>query len=794
MVVGTRPRPWSNSWKLEVVAIGDAPLLLVLLVAGLSGPITLVAGWRRPWLASMLAVAFATISFIGVWILWQQGGGAVDLPWIPSLGLRFSLSFDGVSAIYGLLATGIGAAVLLYSAAYIPRHLAHHHRDPRDATVFYTLILLFMGAMVGLVAADDLVLLFLFWDITAVVSYFLISFDRDEPSSRPAALMALMVTGGAAILMLAGIIVLRFVYGTTSIAALIALEPEGEAITIAMVLIAIAAIAKSAQVPLHFWLPRAMVAPTPVSSYLHSAAMVAAGVFLIARLLPLVGRAAWLPQALIAIGLGSIIIGGTQALSRDDIKRVLAYSTIGQYGYVLVLLGLGGKYGAIGAALYVVAHAMAKCALFLTAGAITEATGERSLSELGGLAPRMPTIAVASGIAAATIAALPLTIGFFKDELFFAAMYAEGTAFATLAIVAAGLTFAYIARFWGGMFLGSARLDVSALPVAMIAPIVVLAAVCLMGGLRIGPFNDLANAGGSASVRESVSVNLAYHLDTRPENIMAVAAYALGGGILLTLRFWSAISMFLAALSDRVGPDRLYRWAVDATNVFSDRIHDYEIHDLRGRIAWVLVPVGIFVLMGLLFTSNENAYLVGSFEAEDALIVIVLGVLCLSAIAVTRVTSHLAASVLLSAIGFPLAAIYAFLGAPDVALVAVLVETMTSILFIGFLAAMRDRPVVEGFEDGASISHRGRDRLIGIAAGAAGFVVVWGVLSKPSPIELAAEQQIELTPAAHAKDVVTAILTDFRGLDTMGEITVIGITLVGLITLLQRPSPRRSRL
>jgi multicomponent Na+:H+ antiporter subunit A len=322
---------------------------------------------------------------------------------------------------------------------------------------------------------------------------------------------------------------------------------------------------------------------------------------------------------------------------------------------------------------------------------------------------------------------------------------------------------------------------------------VVLAALCLAGGVWISPFNELANAGGSASLGEDVSVHLAYHADTRPENVMAIAAYALGGGILVTLRYWTAISMALAAVSERFGPDHIYRGIVDAINVFSDRIHEYEIHDLRGRVAWVLVPVGIFVLLGLLFTSNENAYLVGTLEPRDTLIVMVLGVACLAAITVTRVSGHLAAAMLITAIGFPLAATYAFIGAPDVALVAVLMETMTTVLFIGFLSAMRDRPIVEGFEDDAKISHRGRDRLIGIAAGAAGFIVAWGVLSKPAPVELAADQHIALTPSAHAKDVVTAILTDFRGLDTMGEITVIAITLVGLITLLQRPLPRRLR-
>lgn len=767
--------------------------LTVLVVALASGPITAVIGWRRPRLAATTAIVAALLSLLAVLAVWNAGGGTTSIAWIPAWGLRFDLTFDGISVIYGLLATGIGAVVLFYSSAYLPRHLQHHDRDPNEATGFYALILLFMGAMVGLVLADDLFLLFLFWDLTAVVSYFLIGFDRDEPSSRPAALMALMVTGGTAILMLAGIIMLWLEYGSASIAVLNELEPDGALFSVAVALIAIAALAKSAQMPLHFWLPRAMVAPTPVSSYLHSAAMVAAGVFLLERLFPLVHRASWLPEALLIIGLTSIAFGGVLALSRDDMKRVLAYSTIGQYGYVVVLIALGGRYGAIGAAMYVLAHAAAKCALFLTAGAVSEATGKKNLSEAAGALRQMPVVAAASGLAAAAIAALPLTLGFFKDELFFAAMHERGWVFTAIAVLAAGTTFAYIGRFWGMLAFGHAGAAVSPLPWVMPASIVALAAICLAGGIWIGPANALANAGGSASLREQVSIALAYHLDTRPENLMALSAYAVGLGMIGSMAAWSSLSMRLAIFSERVGPDHAYRAAIEWANLVSDRLYGYEIHDLRGRVARVLMPAGILVLLGLIFTSNENAFLIGEIGWSDALIVVVLLVSCAAAIAIAQVTGHLAAVVLLSAVGFPLAAIYAFLGAPDVALVAVLMETVLALLFISFLAAMRNRPTVEGFETGQEHSHRWRDRLIGLAAGVTTLVVVWGVLSKPAPVETAVRDLIALTPSAHARDVVTAILSDFRGLDTMGEITVIGITMIGLLTLLQRPMQRRSR-
>lgn len=776
---------------VETFAV-PSPLLL-LAIALLSAPLTLLLGWGRPRVAAVVAVSTAGACYLLTLLAWLGGGGVAELAWVPTWGLTATIEFDGVSAIYGLLATGVGTVVLVYSSVYLPRHLHHQHRDADEATVFYALILLFMSAMLGMVMSDDLLLLFIFWDLTAITSYFLIGFDRDEPASRPAALMALLVTAGTAVLMLAGVVLLWAQTGTTSINELVARADADVAFSTAIWLIAIAALAKSAQMPLHFWLPRAMVAPTPVSSYLHSAAMVAAGVFLLERLLPLVHRAVWLPQALLLIGLCSIMIGGILAIGRDDMKRVLAYSTIGQYGYVVVLLGLGGVYGAVGAAMYVLAHAAAKCALFLTAGAVTEATGRKNLSEVGGLGRPMPLLAVTSGIAAAAIAALPGTMGFFKDELFFAAMHDAGPGFTVLAVAAAALTFAYIARFWGSIFLGELRAVPGDVPWLMPAAITVLAGVCVLFGIWVGPANELANAGGSDSLFERVSVGLAYHLDTRPENVMAVAAWAAGLTILATRRSWQVLSRRVGRLGEHYGPERIYRRALESVNALSDRMYGYEVHDLRSRVATVLLPVGVFVLLGLFFTPNEGAFLAGAVETGDLVMILLLFVVCVAAVTTTQVTGHLTAVLLVSAVGFPLAAVYAFLGAPDVALVAVLMETVLSLVFIGFLAAMRDRPHISGFETGQRGAHVNRDRVIGVLAAAATFVVVWGIFSKPASIESVATQQIELTPSAHARDVVTAILSDFRGLDTMGEITVIGITMIGLITLLQRPMQRRGR-
>ncbi|MFM9107371.1 MAG: NADH-quinone oxidoreductase subunit L, partial [Chloroflexota bacterium] len=503
--------------------IGD-PAAMLLVWALLAPLVALAAGLVRPRFAAWGAMAAAAVALLLAFLALGGESRELRLSWAPSGGIEARLRFDGLAALYSLLATGIGLAVLVYASAYMPLHLHHEHRPERDGIRFWVLMTGFMAAMIWLAAAQDLLLLFVAWDVTAVASYFLIGFDSEKTAARRAALMALFVTGVSAIGILIGAAMLWSRYGTVEIGALSGQVEPGGWTTVAVALIAVGALAKSAQVPLHFWLPRAMAAPTPVSSYLHSAAMVAAGVYLLARVYPLLAAAPEVREALVAIGFLSMAVGGVLALGADEFKRLLAYSTIAQYGYVVVMLGLGGTYGVAGAALYVLAHALGKCGLFLTAGAATEATGEKALSKVGGLGASHPALAAASGVCAATLAALPLTIGFFKDEVFFEAAHHGGAALTALAVVGAASTVAYIARFWTGIFLGAPKQPGRAIPARLVWPVAALALAALAGGVAVGPFAALASAAGEASVAGLKPLDLAYRLEATPANLMALAA------------------------------------------------------------------------------------------------------------------------------------------------------------------------------------------------------------------------------------------------------------------------------
>ncbi|MDO8212104.1 hydrogen gas-evolving membrane-bound hydrogenase subunit E [Conexibacter sp. CPCC 206217] len=759
------------------------------------------------WTVTLLALAAFAASFV----LWRSGGFALDVPWAQQYDLRLHVDFDGLAALYALLATGVGAAVFAYATAYLPLHLEHQTRPARDRWRFWPWMGLFTASMVGLAMAQDLILLFVLFDLTAVCSYFLIGFDRQERASRLAALMALLVTGVGAVALLIGAVVLYVDHSTFSIPELSRiLEGAGDpstGTTVAVALITVAALAKSAQVPLHFWLPRAMAAPTPVSAYLHSAAMVAAGVLVIGRCYQLIEVSQVVLDGLLVVGLASIAIGGAISLTRDGFKQVLAYSTISQYGYVVALYGIGGRAGAGAAAFYVVAHALAKSALFLTAGAVTMATGSRRLSQVGGLWRELPVLAAASAVAAATLSALPLTIGFFKDELFFHAAAGRSTALGILAVVAAGLTFAYTWRFWSGIFLGPRPLvstatggpakpaALSPLPSLLVAPIAVLSLLACFGGVIVKPFADLASDAATATLGHHAAVHPAYHLDTRTENLMALAAWALGALLLATPKLWGPAARALSRAGERAGPSALYERGLSGLNRVSTMLHDVEVRDLRSRVAAVLLPGGILVALGFAATPTAGAFVVGSVRGTDLLVVALLALVAVAAIVVTATHQHVSLVVSLAVVGLGLAVVYALLGAPDVALVAMLVETVITLVFLAIVAyAPRgERPTASEQEGTASQPQRRRhpsrswrDPLIGAVAGAAAFLVVWASLSRPAATERVVSEQIRLTPEAHGRDVVTVILADFRGLDTMVEITVIGVAVFGVIALLRK--------
>ena len=764
------------------------PVLLPLALALLAAPAAMAAGaWRSAFAAPVGAVFAAAAALATLWG-WMVGGGEVDLAWVPSWDARFVLALDGLAALYALLATGIGFAVLLYSSRYLPLHLEHQGRPAADGVGFYFFVLLFMGSMVGLAMAQDLILIFVFWDLTAIASYYLIGFDRQQAESRASALMALLVTGVTAVLLLIGAVLLYAAHDTFSVPELAERVEPGPLLTTAGFLIMLSGLAKSAQVPLHFWLPRAMAAPTPVSAYLHSAAMVAAGVLLIGRVYPLLQQSDLLLDALLVFGAASMAVGGILALTRDVLKQLLAYSTIAQYGFVVTMYGLGGEYGAGGAAYYVLTHAIAKSALFLTAGTVTEATGENHLSKLGGLRGAMPLLAVASGLAAATLTSLPLTVGFFADEFFFAAALEDGPIFAGLAVVSAAITLTYTWRFWSGIFLGTVGAPARPVPVLLVAPVVALGALGLIGGLFAGPFESLAEAAGEASFGAATPLDATYHLEVLPEYVMALAAYALGAVFILSRPVWSRVALGFSRLGKIVGPERAYGLTVHGLNVLSDLVHRLEIRNLRGRVASVLLPTAVLVGAAVLATPTAGSYDVGALRADQAPLMLVMLTVAVAALATTVTRRHVTLALVLSSAGFALAVAYAFYGAPSVTLVAVLVETLLTVLLVATLKLIPYDVLHRQAE--LPLVGTGRKIFVSLAAGAFAFVVVWGALSQVPADETVAEEHVRLAPQAHAKNVVTAILADFRGLDTLGEITVIALVLLGVGTLLGGVRPQ----
>ncbi|RKH43753.1 DUF4040 domain-containing protein [Corallococcus sp. AB050B] len=764
------------------------PLLLPILLALACAPLAYVAGRWRPGAAAWMG-ALGALAALGALVYeWTQETTRLVFPWAPSWGLSLEFTRDGLSGLYASMALTIGALVVLYSRAYMPHHLAEEQRPPGDEVRFQGLILAFMAAMVLLVTVDDLLLLFVALDLTTIISYLLIGFDREDPESRAAALLSLVLTGATSVVFFAGAMTLGLQYGTFSLPLVFERAAQSPASTGALVCLAVGALGKSAQVPFHFWLPRAMAAPTPVSSYLHSAAMVAAGVFLLQRLYPLFAPATDVRHGLLVIGFVSMGMGSLMALVADPFKRVLAYSTIAQYGYALVLVALGSE----GAPLYVAAHAPCKAALFLTAGAVTQVTGKKKLSEVGGLRHALPVLAGASAIAAAGLSALPLTVGFFKDEVFFHALAKEGPAFMAAGVVGAGLTLAYTLRLWWGLF-GGPRPSAPSAPAApplLVAPVVVLAASILLGGVLPGLLVTPARAAAETMRGEPSTLELAYHLDARAENLLAVGAWVLGALLFATRNAWTpALSRVLNAAS-HVGAERGYRLLLLQLDRLSTWLHEKEVRDLRDRVASVLVPTGLLGLTVLGVTPLRDRFTVGTVGPADVTLVMALAFASAAALATLRAKGHLRLVLLISCVGFSLAMVFAFAAAPDVALTSVLVETIFTLLFAGLLALL-PRERLKLAQDEAQ-NPRGRDRLAGAVAGASAFLLSWSALSHLH-VDRVGAQTVRLAKAAHSPNVVAAVLTDFRGLDTVGEMTVVVAALLGVTSLLSLNLSRKGK-
>jgi multicomponent Na+:H+ antiporter subunit A len=742
-----------------------------------------LAGWVLAAVPALLTAYFVTLA-PGVLAGTPERSA---IAWVPSLGIDLSFSVDGLGLLFALLVCGVGTLVVIYSGSYLAGHSALGR--------FQAVLLLFMASMLGLVVADNLLLVVVFWGLTGITSFLLIGFDHAQPASRAAASQALLVTAAGELALLAGVVLLGHVAGTFSLSGLAATGEtvRGDALYGAILLLVLAgAFTKSAQVPFHFWLPNAMAAPTPVSAYLHSATMVKAGVYLLARLSPTLGGTEAWAVLVGGAGLATMLLGAYLSLRETDLKRILAYSTVGALGLMTLLLAIPTEAAAAAAMTVLLAHGLYKGALFLVAGSIDHATGTRDVDSLGGLWRAMPVTAAAAAIAALSMAGIPALLGFAAKELGYkAALGAPVYAgFLVVAMVAAGAAFVAVAAVTGfGPFAGRSR-EVAAGahegPASLWAGPVVLAALGVVAGLVPALGAEALVSGAASSVVGSpveAEVRPWYGIDAALG--LSVVTVLAGAGLFSARRRTRAI-VRLVDPGPRVGPERAYERLERALKASAAGLTATLQH---GRLPMYLLTV-MATAVGLAWVVMVGRggvpYLGPPGDLRPHEVVVAVAILCGAAVAV-RTNSRLSAVAALGIVGYGLALVYLLFGAPDLAMTQILVETLTIILFI---LVFHHLPRFGTFSSRAA---RARDAAIALAGGALMTVFVLAVTAVPhEPISAFFEEAA--VPEGRGRNVVNVIIVDFRALDTLGEIAVLALAAFGVFALLKlRPKASGKR-
>ncbi|MEI5585456.1 MULTISPECIES: Na+/H+ antiporter subunit A [unclassified Agromyces] len=715
------------------------------------------------------------------WLLWQVPASADGVvvaervPWIPALDIALSFRLDPLALLLALIVTGIGALVLLYCTWYF-------RDDEPNLGRFAALLLAFAGVMLGLVTSDDVYVLFTFWELTSVLSYLLIGHDAARRESRGAALQALTVTTFGGLAMLIGLVILTVAGGTTSLAELIADPVTGVAGEVAIALVLVGAVSKSALVPFHFWLPAAMAAPTPVSAYLHAAAMVKAGVYLVMRLAP--GYAdleVWHPL-LVGLGGFTMLVGGWRALRQTDLKLLLAYGTVSQLGFLVLVASIGTRDGQLAAGALLLAHALFKAALFLTVGIVDHAAGTRDVRELSGLGRRMPWIAAIATVAAASMAGLPPLLGFVAKETVFHAQLEAGAeggawAWAGLAAAVAGsvLTVAYSARFVLGAF--ARKPGVPEPPLHAESPLMAAAPGILALTSLAAPFALVAVepllAAASAGLPGPDDYHLALWHGAEPALWISLGVYGLGA-----LMVWrrAAVARVQASVPDTVEAGRGYLAIVRAVDRFAARLTT--LIQSGGLPGYLAVTASVFILgVGGAALLNDSWPTDVRFADEPVQPVVGL-VVVLAALAVVVIRQRLAAALLAGVTGFGLVVLFGTGGAPDLALTQGLVEAITIVVFV--LVLRRLPRNIQSRRSSVSAPVRAV-----IGALAALVMGVVGVVALSARQEATvAEGLPPLAVEAHAKNIVNALLVDIRAWDTLGEVSVLVAVATGVASLI----------
>ncbi|WP_167140144.1 Na+/H+ antiporter subunit A [Diaminobutyricimonas sp. TR449] len=752
-------------------------LALFGVVAAVLPAITRFLGTRVFFVAALIPLAaFVHAVLMGPAVL---AGGVITetYEWIPQLGLSLAFRMDTLGWLLALIVSGVGTLVLIYCV--------HYFDDDEDGLGrFAGVLLAFAGAMYGLVTADDVYLLFIFWEATTVFSYLLIGHYTGKTASRGAALKALLVTTFGGLTMLVGLVLLAVETGTTLLSEIIAEAPEGALITTAIILILVGALSKSAIVPFHFWLPSAMAAPTPVSAYLHAAAMVKAGIYLIARLAPGFASTPGWQEILIGTGVITMLVGGYRALRQFDLKLLLAYGTVSQLGFLVVIVGYGVRDTALAGLTLLLAHALFKAALFLIVGVIDHRAGTRDLRKLSGLGADAPAFATIAILALASMAGLPPLIGFVAKEAVFTSLLDEataGSALAWLALigVAAGsiLTVAYSLRFLWGAF--ARKPDVPTVRAARRnMPFLVAPAVLAFAGLGFGLAPTAVDGWLDGYADSFPSDGSDYHLALWHgwEPALAISAVTLLSGILLFLAR-ARVQAAQARMPDMLSASEAYWLMMRGIDRSAARVTALT---QRGSLPFYLGVILLVFVVSMGFALGRNQTWPDEFVLWDhplQLGVAIIGII--AAFAATRAQKRFQAVVLVGVTGYGMAALFALQGAPDLALTQALVETVT---LVAFVLVLRRLPARLG-ERHASV-RRGLRAVIAIAVGVTMGVIalVASSVRTHDPISLQMPQLAY--EGGHGRNVVNVMLVDLRGWDTMGELSVVIVAATGVASLI----------
>ncbi|HSE87303.1 MAG TPA: putative monovalent cation/H+ antiporter subunit A [Candidatus Binatia bacterium] len=704
---------------------------------------------------------------------------SINHSWVPSLNTQFSFYLDGLSLLFALLICFIGGLVLIYAGSYL-------HGHPRLGR-FYLSIIFFMGSMLGLVLADNVIALFVFWELTSLSSYLLIGFDHERDAARAGALQALLVTGVGGLALLAGLVLLGQATGNFELSKVLDLGEAVRAHSLygpILFLILLGAFTKSAQFPFHFWLPNAMEAPTPVSAYLHSATMVKAGVYLLARLSPVLsGTDLWL-YTVTGAGTVTMLTGALLALQQTDLKRILAYLTVSALGILVMLLGLGTREASQAVIIFLLGHAFYKGSLFLVAGAIDHETGSRNINHLGGLGRVMPLTATAALLAGWSMAGVIPAFGFIGKEVFYEAVYHSGKAAGLLtgAAVICGTIFTALALVVGVRPFFSEKKQTPKHPHEAPAGLwlgpLSLALLGFIAGPLSRPVGESILAPAIASIlKQPVELELSLWHGWNAIVGLSILTTLLGLTLFLGRNSLNTLAQRVG-LSSWPGPENAYNFSLDALNfvagaqtrILQNGYLRYYLLVLIGTtVATVGFPLASQGIIDLsLRWSDIHFY-------ELALAVLIL----LATLTATLTSSRLGAVAALGVVGYSIGLIYMLFGAPDLAMTQFLVETLMVILFVLVFYFLPRFAVL------SPTRARVRDGVVALLAG--GMMTIFVMIATsvqfhPSISDYFAEQSV---PLAHGRNIVNVILVDFRALDTLGEITVLGVAGIGVYALLK---------